>query len=304
MLLKTIDVEHVRAAIVGNRLPSSMKQVTGISLGAAFELACAWLAWKVSNPSAAQLATTWTASSASAEEIRQRLDGTSPSNPVAHHGAPRFENAPLLLRDERPPRFEVARITTSKNVTGPEGLDLQIRFRGALQSNGFPTKLAFAITKVFSEVADNVLQHSTDVEGVPALGIWGYHVGQRWMSFAVADTGRGILRSLRSAPKYASLRNTSEALNAAFRQHASRRVATDPGHKGSFSHIEKRLAELNGVLRFRSDDARVTLDGREGRYDTTFAPSPQLPGFQMVATCALDLHQEGERPLDEPHFFS
>lgn len=296
VLLTTIDVETVRAAIVGKTLPRSTKPVTGISLGAAFELACARLFWERSAHPAAQLVRSWSACSASAEEILDCLDRTSRSNPVAFERAPRFENAPQPPRFEYPLRFEVARIASRNDVTGQRAVEFQRRFQGSLVNNGFPKTLALGITMVFCEMADNVVQHSTDTEGVPALGIWGYHVEHRWMSFAVADTGRGILRSLRSAPKYAALRSAGEALNAAFRQHASRRVATDPDHKGAFSHLEKRLAELNGVLRFRSDDARVTLDGRAGRYETTFASSAQLPGFQMVATCALD-PQSGERSL-------
>ena len=258
-----------------------MKVVTGISLGAAFELACARRVWESESDPASDLAERWTASSPLASEVFHRLDGAPPRQPVALYSAP---------------RFEVARIARREDLTSLGGYELQKRFRRSLTANEFPDKLALALTKIFAEMADNVAQHSTTVEGVPALGLWGYHVEPRWMSFAVADTGRGILRSLRSAPQYIDLRDASEALDAAVRHHASRRVATDPGHQGSFSTLEKRLAELNGVLRFRSDDARVMLDGRKGHYETTFASSARLPGFQMVATCALDLSQ-GERPL-------
>ena len=298
MLLTTVTVDHVRAAIAENRLPSTMPRVTTLSLGGAFELACARRLWASERAPAVKHAAEWAACSERAEEIFLCLARTAQRSPAARSRAAQFASAPSGLRGLSAPEFEIARIERKEDLIGSSGVELQRRFKNSLVHNGFPQKIALAITMVFVEMADNVIQHSTDVEGVPALGIWGYHVQSRWMSFAVADTGRGILGSLRSVPQYSSLVDANAALSAAFRQHASRRVVTDPGHQGSFSTLGKRLAELNGVLRFRSDDARVSLDGRQGHYETTFAPSAQLPGFQMVATCALDPHQgEPERSL-------
>ncbi|WNG33297.1 hypothetical protein F0U61_06450 [Archangium violaceum] len=281
MLLTTAAVDHTRTLVANNRLAMLPKMVTGITLGAAFELACTRRLWEAEFNPAVEIAERWFEAYPDAEEVYHRLDGAAPRQPV-----PLFSS----------PRFEVERIVC-REYLGTTGADaFQMRFRRSLVGNEFPNNLALALSKVFFEMADNVVQHSTEIEGEPALGIWGYHVESRWASFAVADVGRGVLRSLHSVPDYLGIRSAKEALDAAIRKHASRRVTLQPGHKGSFSTLDKRLADLNGVLRFRSDDARLMLDGRGGGYETTFANSAHLPGFQLVVICALD-PKPTERPL-------
>jgi hypothetical protein len=281
VLLTTVAVDHTRTLVATNRLAMVPKTVTGITLGAAFELACTRWFWEKDSNLAVEIAEGWFEAHPEAEEVYHRLDGAAPRQAV-----PIFSS----------PRFEVDRISFREYLGTTGASAFQMRFRRALVGNEFPNNLALALSKVFFEMADNVVQHSTETEGEPAPGIWGYHVESRWVSFAVADIGRGVLRSLRSVPEYLGIQSGREALEAAVRKHASRRVDREPGHKGSFSTLDKKLADLNGVLRFRSDDARLMLDGRGGGYETTFASSARLPGFQLVVICALD-PKPAERPL-------
>lgn len=165
------------------------------------------------------------------------------------------------------------------------------RFTRSLQKSGFARPLDAVLAKALAEMADNVLQHSG--ERTPAAGIWGYHVEREWMTFAVADLGRGILASLGSNPRYAHLRRSSEALEQAVRCGASRRVDGMAGM--GFSALQRNLASYGGQLRFRSGDAALSLGGESGGYRSTPSSSANLRGFQLVVT--VDLRK---RPQERP----
>jgi hypothetical protein len=112
-----------------------------------------------------------------------------------------------------------------------------------------------------------------------------YSVGRRTMTFAVADLGRGVLASLRTNPAWAALTSSREALVRAIRDRASRRTSVPKG--GGFDQVHRALADLNGVLRFRSGDAALILDGRGRDRQITASDSPAMAGFQISVTCAI-----------------
>ena len=77
---------------------------------------------------------------------------------------------------------------------------------GELKANGFPHKLAASLAGAVIEMTDNVWQHSE-----PALpGLVAYQIRRRKFAFGVADTGIGVLASLRKNPKYKQLSSSME----------------------------------------------------------------------------------------------
>lgn len=241
--------------------------VDGATLGGIFELACTYVAWRQTHPAAARLAEKWAAPSEIASETLARLAGAHPRPSTERIGV------------------EIAPIECAEDLIGSHGTALQQRFKHMLTTNGFPLPLAQALTGAFAEMADNIVQHSGNEEGKPAPGIWGYHVEQQWVSFAVADIGRGVLKSLRTNSRHAHVQDGASALEAAVTNGATRR--TNQASGGGFSTLHRALANLNGILRFRSDTACLVLDGCSNERKATTTNSSDLHGLQLSVICAL-----------------
>lgn len=192
------------------------------------------------------------------------------------------------------PLKELWRIQSRSDWTDDPASLFQSRFRRSLEKQGFGKKLSLALSKAMQEMADNVVQHSGSDEEHPAPGLVGYHVEERWMTYAVADIGRGVLASLETNPRWSTLSGSGHALRAAIYQNASRRIGSAGG--AGFSEVQKSLADLNGTLRFRSGDACLTLVGRRTARLATLSSNPYLVGFQLAATCCLAV-DNSIRPL-------
>lgn len=135
------------------------------------------------------------------------------------------------------------------------------RFKSAMTRHGFSTQIALAITKTFSEMCDNVFQHSGNSETSPASGLAAYHVQDGWSTYSVADTGRGALASLVTNPKWSELQDEIGALQAVATKKASRRHDWVEG--GGFRQVFKALVDFNGLLRLRSGNASLTITGTD-----------------------------------------
>jgi hypothetical protein len=256
----------MRAA--GSVAPDILDQIGALSLGAAFEVACTASSPVPPNEWCRRLMQRFPIVS-TAFECLEGKDGEAPELWSA-------------------PRVEVAAVPSS--MQADDGSFFQDRFRRSLKVSGFGPASA-RLSAALGEMADNVLRHSGATETRPSRGIWGYHVEPGWMCFVVADLGRGVLNSLRSNPKYQHLPTADDALFAAVRQSASR---TDSAGTG-FLSVFKSLASYSGLLRFRSDDATLRLDGRT-HFHATRAKTPFLRGFQVEVSCSIE-HNEGERAV-------
>ena len=184
-----------------------------------------------------------------------------------------------------PPKSCARRIQSRSDWASDRSALFQSRFRRSLEIHSFGKKLSLALSKAMQEMADNVVQHSGPDEEHPALGLVGYHVGKNWMTYAVADIGRGVLASLQTNPTWASLPGSGEALRESVCHYASRRA--DAPHGTGFSEVQKSLADLNGTLRFRSGNACLSLVGRQDARRATISSNPYLVGFQLAVTCSL-----------------
>ena len=158
------------------------------------------------------------------------------------------------------------------------------RFVRSLIKAGFPKRFSYALAGAFGEMTDNVIQHSLGTED-EFSGLAGYHVDQGYTAFSVVDAGQGILACLSSVPQWRHLKTPQEAIRAAVCNHASSRIGQGEGE--GFKTLFRRLADRNGIMRFRSGGAVLTIgDGGTHREAAEIAATYGR-GFQMSACCGL-----------------
>jgi hypothetical protein len=272
MELSTQLADDLRAAAEGGPLPAAAAdRVSAIPLASALEIVCAWDGWeRAGRADAAALLPAWARRFPIVARARAAL-ALGRADAVGDWDAPPTEVRP---------------VPTRAAISGAEFTTFEQRFKRSLERNGgFAPRLATALSAAFHEMVDNVIQHSGPSDAAPARGIIGYSVGQGTMTFAVADLGRGVLTSLRTNPAWIGLGSSREALVRAIRDRATRRTNVPKG--GGFDQVHRALADRNGVLRFRSGDSALTLDGRGQDRQVTTSDSPAMAGFQLSVTCAI-----------------
>jgi anti-sigma regulatory factor (Ser/Thr protein kinase) len=155
-----------------------------------------------------------------------------------------------------------------------------IRFARSAQGVGLDKTVAGGLRGALLEMADNAVIHAqTDA---PVLV--GYRTLAGFAQFCVADVGIGVLNSLRSCPDFSYLRFDHEAIKEALRDGVSR-YGRNQGGMG-FREIFKALAEHWGLLRFRSGEGCIMMDGTGMDADHSREEFlPRLPGFQVTVSC-------------------
>lgn len=280
LILQLADTDHIDS-IVSNSAsaPELSRLLSGITLGALGELVCWGAQW---------------ASDERGQHVEHIRRWAREHGPLANSW--RALRAPATLPAQTSTScFEVRPVPRHDEVGGLEWARFQQRFSERLTAHGFHGRLARALSKAFIEMADNVICHSGPDSQAPASGIVAYHVEDRWMAYAVADTGRGILASLRTAPRWQHLSTSIAALQAVLHERATCRPEFEQG--GGYKQVVHSLAELNGFLRFRTGDAQVELRGTAADLQQSGGPVPWLSGLQLVVHCALDGATPGERLL-------
>jgi hypothetical protein len=108
--------------------------------------------------------------------------------------------------------------------------------------------------------------------------------------FIVCDRGAGVLETLRTCPAYSHLADHGKALILALTDGISR-YGPNTGHGFGFRPIFNGLANLKGLLRFRSGDHALTLDGT-GPLLTSAKPAQKtaISGFIVSVTCKAEGH--------------
>jgi hypothetical protein len=149
-----------------------------------------------------------------------------------------------------------------------------------LRGNGFPIDLARGLTGAVVEMVDNIWLHSETTQS----GLLAYQVRRRKFAFSVADTGIGVLASLKKNPRYEQLSSSMEAIRWAIRPGVSR---FDDGGLG-FSNLVRALSDLWGNARIRSGEAGVLIDRTGSARKKDFVYLPHLPGTHVSVRCSLD----------------
>lgn len=148
---------------------------------------------------------------------------------------------------------------------------------------GLPHGLVAGLIGALGELQDNVFEHS----GAPDTGLVAYGVAQSSFEFVVADTGRGVLASLRGNPEFAHLPDAGAALRVAASDGASRH-ARETGHGYGIGHLFRALAHDAAELRFRSGDHALRLwgDAPSLSGQIELAQKAELNGLTVTVRCA------------------
>lgn len=171
----------------------------------------------------------------------------------------------------------------------------QERFVRSLQESGsFPKQFAKALAGALAEMSDNIVQHSAADSSTELTGLIGYHIKAGFMCFAVIDIGQGVLRSLARSPNWRHLEAPAQALKAAVCDFATSRVG-EP-HGDGFRTLFRAMVDRNCCLRFRSDNAVLTVHDARSHREGVVATSPFLQGLQLSVCCALR-GKAGEEPI-------
>lgn len=172
----------------------------------------------------------------------------------------------------------------AEGFLSPGWVTFRLRLQNAAERAGFSHRIAAGLTGAFGEMADNAFRHCLRVQTALA----GYAWSDGRFEYVVADAGRGVLASLRSCPDYADLQDVGAALQVALTDGESR-FGRGSGHGCGFSEVFLSLAELNGCLRFRSDDHALSINGRSPHL--SIARLAQLgmkfDGFLVSVVCRL-----------------
>lgn len=159
---------------------------------------------------------------------------------------------------------------------------LSIRAKQAALDAGFPRRNAGQLAVAVEELMSNVMEHS----GATHTGLVTFRGSAGVFEFVVADQGMGALASLRSNPAFAELANSRDALPRVLQTGCT--STGDPERGRGFDDLFRGLANHNGLLRFRSGDAAVVIDGQ--------SPSPLRPkvkrraalkGFLASVSCVV-----------------
>ena len=147
-----------------------------------------------------------------------------------------------------------------------------------------PKIIAQGLVGAMREMEDNIHLHSQHAQD----GIVAFRGTADEFEFVVADSGIGVLQGLRGASRYAHLTDAGTALKTALSDGQSRLLDQDPGRGFGFHDLFVSLANLNGELRFRSDDHALTIDGSGPALpQARLAQKARLQGFVISIVCTL-----------------
>lgn len=154
----------------------------------------------------------------------------------------------------------------------------------AAEFSGLPKIIAQGLVGAIRELEDNVHRHSQRAQD----GIIAFRANVDEFEFVIADSGIGVLQGLRGVPRYAHITDAGTALKTALSDGQSRLLDEDPGRGYGFHDLFVSLANLNGELRFRSDDHALSIDGSGPALpQARLAQKAPLQGFVISIVCTL-----------------
>ena len=157
------------------------------------------------------------------------------------------------------------------------GLNVQ---RAAKWAN-FPKQVAAQLTAALGELYSNIYEHSRATE----TGVVAFQAHKGIFEFVVADSGIGILNSLRTYTDYSEFNDHGKALQQALTEGISR-YGPHSSRGYGFRPLFVGLANLHSALRFRSGDHALLIDGRKpSLISARLAQKPLIQGFLVSVTC-------------------
>lgn len=153
-----------------------------------------------------------------------------------------------------------------------------VRLKQAATNAGFASKKALAISGAIGEMIDNAIFHSESELEI----LVGYQVTGNAICCCICDVGIGVLASLRTNPVYSNLTLHKDAIRKSLETGVSRLPSGGTGFRTLFS----ALADLWGIVRFRSGEGCVMMDGTT--FDSARGTAKVVvnrPGFQVSICC-------------------
>lgn len=178
----------------------------------------------------------------------------------------------------------LARTQQSNDLVIEQMIDfLMTAQRAGHRLTSFSKHIAKQVVAGIRELGDNIAEHSE----APDTGLLAYQIRRDSFSFVVADHGIGIVNSLQRCKKYSDLSDYGTALHEALTEGVSRH-GPNSGRGHGFDSMFRRLADLQGELRFRSGDHALEIDGTSP--DLTQAKTtqkPEIDGLFISVKCRL-----------------
>lgn len=152
----------------------------------------------------------------------------------------------------------------------------------AINRSSLPKAEAAQAASALGEFESNIQEHSSHRE----TGFLGFEVNEQFVGLYASDLGRGVVSSLRENPEFASVGDSGEALQLVIKEGVS--SSGLQGRGMGFRPIFRGLASHSGVLRFRSGDALLEINGfgRE-RPVQELKERPEIEGFHVFAHCVF-----------------
>jgi anti-sigma regulatory factor (Ser/Thr protein kinase) len=153
--------------------------------------------------------------------------------------------------------------------------------RVAAEEAGFIKSVAQSLTAALREMESNIHEHSDNA----ASGILAFQARPSLFEFVAADSGVGVLATLREAEEFSELSDAGLAMHAVLQENVSR-YGRGIGHGNGFRDLFQGLTHLNADLRFRSGDHALLISGPHPDLKTArLAQKAQYRGFLAAVRC-------------------
>jgi anti-sigma regulatory factor (Ser/Thr protein kinase) len=156
-----------------------------------------------------------------------------------------------------------------------------IAARSAAETSGLVKPIAQSLSAALREMESNIHEHS----GAAGTGILAFQARPSMFEFVAADSGVGILATLREDEEFADLTDHGLAIHAALQDNVSR-YGRGSGHGNGFRDLFLGLAHLNADLRFRSGDHALLISGSRPELKIArLAQKAPYNGFLAAVRC-------------------
>ena len=170
--------------------------------------------------------------------------------------------------------------------------------RTSIATSGFTPVTAKALTGAVSEIINNVWQHAQTT--IPAFLV--YHLEPERVNIGIADTGTGVLNSLRTNPRYESLKTSMAALKKAMTVGVTR--YEEQGHGYGFDTVLRAVADQWGASwpSDRTSNPRISRYNRRPTRDDELRRRPPRPTNRLLVRqqTRSNNHHAITPPLDKP----
>lgn len=122
------------------------------------------------------------------------------------------------------------------------------------KAHGLNAQLVASLMGAMVEIQDNVYEHSD----APETGLVAFAITSASFEFVVADSGVGVLRTLRQNSQFSGIQDSGAALQEVIKDGVSR-FPSESGRGHGFNQLFRALVGCNAEIRFRSGDHALTM---------------------------------------------